>query len=155
MDAGGLVLHNADYLLRKSELQKQRNITIVGSGRSAAEIYYELLQEIDAHGYQLSWVTRSGWFFPLEYTKLTLEMTSPEYVDYFHGLPQDQRDGLIKTQKNLYKGINSELIDAIYHLFYTKSLSADGRQAAEPPGAVRLTRTQPGFGPGAAEFPHL
>ncbi|WP_217496209.1 lysine N(6)-hydroxylase/L-ornithine N(5)-oxygenase family protein [Arthrobacter sp. 24S4-2] len=119
----GLVLHNADYLSRKSELQKQRSITIVGSGQSAAEIYYELLQEIDVHGYQLNWVTRSGRFFPLEYTKLTLEMTSPEYVDYFHGLPQDQRDGLIKSQKNLYKGINSELIDAIYDLLYIKSLS--------------------------------
>jgi lysine N6-hydroxylase len=122
-DRGGLVLHNADYLSRKSELQKQRSITIVGSGQSAAEIYYELLQEIDVHGYQLNWVTRSGRFFPLEYTKLTLEMTSPEYVDYFHGLPQEQRDGLIKSQKNLYKGINSELIDAIYDLLYAKSLS--------------------------------
>ena len=123
MNAGGLVLHNADYLSRRSELQKQRSITIVGSGQSAAEIYYELLQEIDVHGYQLNWVTRSGRFFPLEYTKLTLEMTSPEYVDYFHGLPEDQRDGLIKSQKNLYKGINSELIDAIYDLLYAKSLS--------------------------------
>ncbi|MBT2515411.1 lysine N(6)-hydroxylase/L-ornithine N(5)-oxygenase family protein [Arthrobacter sp. ISL-30] len=122
-DGGGLVLHNAEYLSRKSELQKQRSITIVGSGQSAAEIYYELLQEIDVQGYQLNWVTRSGRFFPLEYTKLTLEMTSPEYVDYFHGLPAEQRDHLISSQKNLYKGINSELIDAIYDLLYTKSLS--------------------------------
>jgi lysine N6-hydroxylase len=120
---GGVVLHNSDYMARKSELHRRRSITIVGSGQSAAEIYCELLQEIDAHGYQLNWVTRSGRFFPLEYTKLTLEMTSPEYVDYFHGLPQGQRDGLIKSQKNLYKGINSELIDAIYDLLYTKSLS--------------------------------
>lgn len=120
---GGVVLHNADYLARKAELQQQRSITILGSGQSAAEIYYELLQEADSHGYQLNWVTRSGRFFPLEYTKLTLEMTSPEYVDYFHGLPQHQRDHLNKTQKNLYKGINSELIDAIYDLLYTKSLS--------------------------------
>ena len=123
VDAGGLVLHNAEYLPRKAELQQQRSITIVGSGQSAAEIYYELLQEIDVHGYQLNWVTRSGRFFPLEYTKLTLEMTSPDYVDYFHSLPQERRDGLIRSQKNLYKGINSELIDAIYDLLYTKSLT--------------------------------
>jgi len=122
-NGGGLVLHNADYLSRKSELQAKRSITIVGSGQSAAEIYYELLQDIDAYGYRLNWVTRSGRFFPLEYTKLTLEMTSPEYVDYFHGLPQHQRDRLITSQKNLYKGINSELIDAIYDLLYTKSLA--------------------------------
>jgi lysine N6-hydroxylase len=120
---GGVAFHNADYLARKDELQQQRSITVLGSGQSAAEIYYELLQEADSHGYQLNWVTRSGRFFPLEYTKLTLEMTSPEYVDYFHGLPQHQRDHLNKTQKNLYKGINSDLIDAIYDLLYTKSLS--------------------------------
>ena len=120
---GGVAFHNADYLARKAELQRQRSITIVGSGQSAAEIYYELLQEADVHGYRLDWVTRSGRFFPLEYTKLTLEMTSPEYVDYFHALPQDRRDHLNTTQKNLYKGINSDLIDAIYDLLYARSLS--------------------------------
>ncbi|KIC67203.1 lysine N(6)-hydroxylase/L-ornithine N(5)-oxygenase family protein [Pseudarthrobacter phenanthrenivorans] len=120
---GGVAFHNADYLARKAELQQQRSITIVGSGQSAAEIYYELLQEADVHGYRLDWVTRSGRFFPLEYTKLTLEMTSPEYVDYFHALPQDRRDRLNTTQKNLYKGINSDLIDAIYDLLYARSLS--------------------------------
>lgn len=120
---GGVAFHNADYLARKGELQRQRSITVIGSGQSAAEIYYELLQEADAHGYRLNWVTRSGRFFPLEYTKLTLEMTSPEYVDYFHALPPGQRDYLNKTQKNLYKGINSDLIDAIYDLLYTRSLS--------------------------------
>lgn len=122
-NGGGVVLHNADYLLRKSELLAARSITIVGSGQSAAEIYYELLQDIDIHGYQLNWVTRSGRFFPLEYTKLTLEMTSPDYVDYFHDLPQGERDGLIKGQKSLYKGINTDLIDAIYDLLYVKSLA--------------------------------
>ena len=76
---------------RKDELLRQPSITIVGSGQSAAEIYYDLLEEIDIHGYQLNWVTRSGRFFPLEYTKLTLEMTSPEYVDYFHALPRTAR----------------------------------------------------------------
>ncbi|MFJ6077511.1 lysine N(6)-hydroxylase/L-ornithine N(5)-oxygenase family protein [Pseudarthrobacter sp. NPDC092419] len=120
---GGLVLHNSDYLARKAELQQRRSITVLGSGQSAAEVYYELLQEADAHGYQLNWVTRSGRFFPLEYTKLTLEMTSPEYVDYFHALPRGQRDDLVTNQKNLYKGINSDLINAIYDLLYTRSLS--------------------------------
>lgn len=119
----GPVLHNADYLQRKTELQAARSITVVGSGQSAAEIYFELLQDIDAHGYQLNWVTRSARFFPLEYTKLTLEMTSPEYVDYFHALPSGQRDQLNKSQKNLYKGINADLIDAIHDLLYAKSLT--------------------------------
>lgn len=74
---GGDFLHNSAYMQNKAELQKKKSITLIGSGQSAAEIYYDLLAEIDVHGYQLNWVTRSPRFFPLEYTKLTLEMTSP------------------------------------------------------------------------------
>ncbi len=65
-------------------------------------------------------MTRSPRFFPLEYTKLTLEMTSPEYVDYFHGLPSAKRDELNAAHKNLYKGINAELINDIFDLLYQK-----------------------------------
>ncbi|MFK8910244.1 lysine N(6)-hydroxylase/L-ornithine N(5)-oxygenase family protein [Streptomyces sp. YS-3] len=119
---GGDYLHNSRYLERKESLQKKKSITLVGSGQSAAEIYYDLLSEIDVHGYRLNWVTRSPRFFPLEYTKLTLEMTSPEYVDYFHALPESTRYRLESQQKGLFKGIDSELIDAIFDLLYQKNL---------------------------------
>ncbi|MET9864279.1 lysine N(6)-hydroxylase/L-ornithine N(5)-oxygenase family protein [Streptomyces smyrnaeus] len=120
-DLGGDLIHNSRYLEHKEALQRKKSITLVGSGQSAAEIYYDLLQDIDRYDYSLTWLTRSPRFFPLEYTKLTLEMTSPEYVDYFHSLPPDTRDSLVASQKNLYKGINSELIDAIFDLLYQKN----------------------------------
>ncbi|MET9423977.1 MULTISPECIES: lysine N(6)-hydroxylase/L-ornithine N(5)-oxygenase family protein [unclassified Streptomyces] len=119
---GGDMLHNSRYLDHKEALQKKESITLVGSGQSAAEIYYDLLSEIDVHGYRLNWVTRSPRFFPLEYTKLTLEMTSPEYIDYFHALPEETRYRLESQQKGLFKGIDSELIDAIFDLLYQKNL---------------------------------
>ncbi|MEU4151242.1 lysine N(6)-hydroxylase/L-ornithine N(5)-oxygenase family protein [Streptomyces sp. NPDC026659] len=121
-DLGGDFLHNSRYLQHKAELQKKRSITLVGSGQSAAEIYYDLLSEIDVHGYRLNWVTRSPRFFPLEYTKLTLEMTSPEYIDYFHALPEDTRYRLATAQKGLFKGIDGELINEIFDLLYQKNL---------------------------------
>ncbi|MFC5801440.1 lysine N(6)-hydroxylase/L-ornithine N(5)-oxygenase family protein [Streptomyces formicae] len=121
-DLGGDFLHNSRYLPAKEELQKKKSITLVGSGQSAAEIYYDLLAEIDVHGYALNWVTRSPRFFPLEYTKLTLEMTSPEYVDYFHALPETTRYRLEAQQKNLFKGIDGELINEIFDLLYQKNL---------------------------------
>ena len=124
-EIGDKAVHTSSYLARKAELQKRRSITVVGSGQSAAEIYYDLLQEIDVHGYRLDWVTRSPRFFPLELTKLTLEMTSPDYADYFHRLPAPKRDRLIASQKNLYKGINASLINDIYDSLYNKSLLAD------------------------------
>ncbi|GGR77387.1 monooxygenase [Streptomyces aureoverticillatus] len=119
---GGDFIHNSRYLQHKEELQKKNSLTVVGSGQSAAEVYYDLLGEMDLHGYRLNWVTRSPRFFPLEYTKLTLEMTSPEYIDYFHALPEDTRYRLESEQKSLYKGIDGELIDAIFDLLYQKNL---------------------------------
>ncbi|MFF5402199.1 lysine N(6)-hydroxylase/L-ornithine N(5)-oxygenase family protein [Streptomyces misionensis] len=124
---GGDLLHTSAYMHRKAELREKRSITVVGSGQSAAEIYHELLSEIDVHGYQLNWVTRSPRFFPLEYTKLTLEMTSPDYIDYFRALPEETRYRLEKQQKGLFKGINSELIDAIFDLLYQKDVTRGDR----------------------------
>ncbi|MEV5983537.1 SidA/IucD/PvdA family monooxygenase [Streptomyces sp. NPDC052051] len=118
----GDVIHTSRYLDHKHALQAKESITLVGSGQSAAEIYRDLLGEIDLHGYRLNWVTRSPRFFPLEYTKLTLEMTSPEYIDYFHALPEQTRYRLTEEQKGLFKGIDSALIDEIFDLLYQKNL---------------------------------
>lgn len=113
-------VHSSQYLPNKEELQNKKRITVVGSGQSAAEIFSDLLQEIDTKRYELNWITRSPRFFPLEYAKLTLEMTSPEYVDYFYSLPAAKRDALIKNQKHLYKGINQDLIGSIHDTLYAK-----------------------------------
>jgi lysine N6-hydroxylase len=123
----GDFFHTAQYMHRRKELLAKKSVTVVGSGQSAAEIYYDLLGGIDAHGYQLNWITRSPRFFPLEYTKLTLEMTSPDYVDYFRALPEDTRYRLEKQQKGLFKGINSDLVDAIFDLLYQKNAEYRGR----------------------------
>ncbi|MEU8261614.1 SidA/IucD/PvdA family monooxygenase [Micromonospora sp. NPDC048999] len=124
---GGDVIHNSRYLEHRDALRAKESITIVGSGQSAAEIYYELLADLDRHHYQLNWVTRSPRFFPLEYTKLTLEMTSPDYVDYFHALPEPTRYRLESEQKGLFKGINSDLINDIFDLLYARSLDGPVR----------------------------
>ncbi|WP_378186501.1 lysine N(6)-hydroxylase/L-ornithine N(5)-oxygenase family protein [Aquimarina sp. W85] len=117
-------IHSSTYLQHKETLQQKKSITVVGSGQSAAEIFYDLLQDIDSKKYSLKWITRSPRFFPLEYSKLTLEMTSPEYVDYFYQLPEEKRNELISKQKHLYKGINESLIADIYDLLYAKKLIA-------------------------------
>ncbi|MFF8945336.1 lysine N(6)-hydroxylase/L-ornithine N(5)-oxygenase family protein [Streptomyces sp. NPDC014864] len=120
---GGDFIHTSRYARHRAELRRKESITLVGSGQSAAEIYHDLLGEIDVHGYRLNWVTRSPRFFPLEYTKLTLEMTSPEYIDYFRRLPEAVRYRLTAEQKGLFKGIDGALIDAIFDLLYEKNLA--------------------------------
>lgn len=117
-DLGGCVTHATDYKPQRDALQAKDSITVIGSGQSAAEVFYDLLGDIDRFGYRLDWFTRSPRFFSLAYDKLTLEMTSPEYVDYFHGLSEHTRHGLGQRHKGLYKGIDESLINAIYDRLY-------------------------------------
>ncbi len=130
------VTHSSDYLAHKADLQKLPTIAIVGSGQSAAEIYYDLLVEAPQHGYELVWLTRSPRFFPMEYTKLTLEMTSPEYGAYHRALPAETRDRLAREQRHLFKGISGDLVDAIFDRHYQQRVVGDG------PRTTLLTNTE-------------
>ncbi|MFC7406664.1 lysine N(6)-hydroxylase/L-ornithine N(5)-oxygenase family protein [Georgenia alba] len=117
------VTHSAEYLRHKASLQRRRRIAVVGSGQSAAEVYADLLDDIDDHDYELVWLTRSPRFFPMEYTKLTLEMTSPEYTAYFQGLSDRKRRELLREQRSLYKGISAGTIDAIHERLYARQVA--------------------------------
>jgi lysine N6-hydroxylase len=111
-------LHTADYLHRREELTEGDRVLVVGSGQSAAEVFHDLLLRAPGSDQHLTWVTRSPRFFPMEYTKLTLELTSPEYTTYFHGLPGATRDRLGREQRSLYKGISADLVDQIHETLY-------------------------------------
>jgi lysine N6-hydroxylase len=117
-DLAGPVVHSADYLPNRDALRAAGSIAVVGSGQSAAEVYRDLLEGIRDGGYRLDWITRSPRFFPMEDTKLTLEMTSPEYTDHFHALPEDVRDRLGREQRSLYKGISADLVSEVYDALY-------------------------------------
>jgi lysine N6-hydroxylase len=123
LDGAGPVVHTSEYLPNRAALAASGAVTVVGSGQSAAEVYRDLLDGCGTGPgeHRLSWVTRSPRFFPMEYTKLTLEMTSPEYTDHYVALPIEQRDILGREQRNLYKGISGDLIDDIYDTLYRKS----------------------------------
>ncbi|MEE1621294.1 lysine N(6)-hydroxylase/L-ornithine N(5)-oxygenase family protein [Zafaria sp. J156] len=141
--ASGAAFHTSEYRARRRGLASARRIAVVGSGQSAAEVFAELLAGLGP-GQELAWVTRSERFFPLEYTKLTLEMTSPEYIDHFHGLPQGTRDRLAAGQKGLFKGINAELVNHIHELLYQRSV--DGAAGVRLMASTALESLEPGPG---------
>jgi lysine N6-hydroxylase len=118
---GGDAVHSEDYLAARDALRAKQRVVVLGSGQSAAEIYLDLLTDARKAGREVWWVTRSARFFPLELAKLTLELTSPEYTDYVHALPEKTRDELLPTQAGLYKGINESTIDAIHETLYRLS----------------------------------
>jgi lysine N6-hydroxylase len=120
---GGRVWHSSDYLRVRDQVVDAGDVTVVGSGQSAAEIVHDLLSDPRAGALRLHWVTRSPRFFPLEYTKLTLELTSPEYSRHFQSLPEQRRAELLREQAGLYKGISGHLVDEIHELLYRRSLT--------------------------------
>lgn len=118
-------LHSAEYRFHREEITASESVTVIGSGQSAAEIFADLLDEHRGQGPRLDWVTRSPRFFPMEDTRLTLEMTSPEYTDHFHRLPENLRQELSREQRGLYKGISTDTIDRIYDSLYRYSAHAE------------------------------
>ncbi|MCT2537128.1 SidA/IucD/PvdA family monooxygenase [Aquibacillus koreensis] len=116
------VHHSSDYLYHKPTTVQGKSITVIGSGQSAAEIFYDLLQEMDTHDFQLTWFTRSPGIFQLDESKLGQEVFTPDYVDYFHQLPFAERMEALQHLKQLRKGIEGTTLTNIYHYLYDKSI---------------------------------
>jgi lysine N6-hydroxylase len=115
------LFHSASFLHHRNRCREAKSITVIGSGQSAAEVFYALLQEQDQYSYQLDWFTRSDGFFPMEYSKLGLEHFSPDYIDYFYSLSPEKRDNRLQKQNLLYKGISAGTISNIYNLLYERT----------------------------------
>jgi len=127
---GDRVLHSADYLPRRADVQAAERVTVVGSGQSAAEVFADLLAAPGDR--RLDWLTRSRGFLPMEYSKLGLEHFTPEYTAYFQGLPEARRDALRAGQDLLYKGISAETSEAVFDALYEATIDGD-----DPPVAYR------------------
>lgn len=106
--------HSSRYLDHKPRLRACRSVSVIGSGQSAAEIFLDLLKDWPQHGYVLNWITRSSRFFQMETARLSAELLSPDYIDHFHGLPEAVKPGLLDSQKNIYNGINTRLVNEIH-----------------------------------------
>jgi lysine N6-hydroxylase len=112
------IIHSSAYTYFKNKIVKSKEICLVGSGQSAAEIFLDLLNAVDLSATKVNWMTKADRFYAMENTKLNYEMTSPEYIDFFYRLDPETKEHLLHQQSSLYKGINNELINAIYDKLY-------------------------------------
>ncbi|WP_312992037.1 lysine N(6)-hydroxylase/L-ornithine N(5)-oxygenase family protein [Chryseobacterium flavum] len=141
------IIHTSSYLYRKEELLSQgKKIAIIGSGQSAAEVFYDLLQNRNKE-MQLGWYSRPDRFFPMEYSKLTLELTSPDYVEYFYNRSESARKTILSKQQAQFKGINYDLINDIYDFIYDLNIdNADPNLKIIPNSQLnRVDNSNPDF----------
>ncbi|WP_380279590.1 lysine N(6)-hydroxylase/L-ornithine N(5)-oxygenase family protein [Kitasatospora purpeofusca] len=130
LDGHPRVFHSADYLDRRDGLAGARDITVVGSGQSGAEIFLDLLRRHDGDGVRLRWLTRTRALAPMEYSKLGLEHFTPDYTRYFHGLPGGVRDRLVEAQWQLHKAASAETLAEIHDHLYARTV---GRPVGDAP----------------------
>ena len=119
------VFHTSDYLTYEKEIKQSNSILIVGSGQSAAEIFYELLRDQTKHNYSIKWVTRAFNFLQIDSGKLSEELFSPDYVNYFTSLDYETRKDALKDLHPLRNGVDQETLRNIYDLLYNRSV--DGK----------------------------
>lgn len=119
---GEYLFHSCDYLYHRDSLFQKESVTLIGSGQSAAEIMDDLLPHCREFTGGLHWFTRSARFYPMDYSRLTLEMSTPAYLDYFYSLPSSRKEAILQEQDPLYKGINYQLINKIYDQLYALTL---------------------------------
>ncbi|HEU5355443.1 MAG TPA: SidA/IucD/PvdA family monooxygenase [Actinocrinis sp.] len=122
-EAGPSVCHSAQYLDRASLIHSADDVTVLGAGQSGAEVVLDLLRTWHRPGRRLRWLTRSAAFEPMEYSKLGLEHFTPDYTDYFHGLPANERASLLARQGRLYKAVSADTLAAIRDELDARSFS--------------------------------
>jgi lysine N6-hydroxylase len=148
----GPVLHSGEYLTsphsplalaqgtdNAAGLRPLRDVTVVGSGQSGAEVFLDLLRRRGTEaGPHLRWITRTAALAPMEYSKLGLEHFTPDYTRYFHGLPEPTRDALVPRQWQLYKAASAETLAAIHEALYERTTAGGTPDVEITPGTEVL-----------------
>ncbi|WP_346239593.1 lysine N(6)-hydroxylase/L-ornithine N(5)-oxygenase family protein [Niabella insulamsoli] len=115
---GENIIHSSDYMHYRKMINAAGSVALIGSGQSAAEIFYDQIHKRAGSSKRIDWYTQSDRFYAMERSKLAYEMSTPDYIDFFYQLPATKKKTLLGNQGTLYKGINEELINAIYDKLY-------------------------------------
>ncbi|MFI9274787.1 lysine N(6)-hydroxylase/L-ornithine N(5)-oxygenase family protein [Kitasatospora sp. NPDC052896] len=139
------VFHSGRYLDRRHGLASARDITVLGSGQSGAEVFLDLLRSRAGDGTRLRWLTRTRALAPMEYSKLGLEHFTPDYTRYFHTLPGPVRDRLVAEQWQLHKAASAETLAEIHDQLYERTIGRPiGAADAEITPGTEVTAALPG-----------
>ena len=127
---GGRVLHPQEFARRIGEVAPDEagsyRFVVVGSGQSGAELFYHL-----ATRYPRSEVTatvRRFGYKPVDESDFTNEVFFPDMVDFFYGLPEDRREMVVDSFRDVnYAVVDHPLIKKIYRFLYDERVRGRDR----------------------------
>uniref|UniRef100_UPI0013B3F029 SidA/IucD/PvdA family monooxygenase n=1 Tax=Nonomuraea lactucae TaxID=2249762 RepID=UPI0013B3F029 len=138
-----------DYRTHRDRLAAAADVTVLGAGQSGAEVVLDLLRRQDGQGGggpYVRWLARTPAFAPMEYSKIGLEHFTPDYIDYFRGLPEDRRERLVREQWQLYKGVSADTLGDIHDELYERTIGGARPRAALHPGVEVVSAAADGDG---------
>jgi lysine N6-hydroxylase len=111
------VMHASDFMHRKIGFIGKR-VSVVGGGQTGAEIFKHLIDLTTGAPSRVDWISRRANFLPLDESAFTNELYTPEYSDYFFGLPHATRASLLCEQKLASDGVSDTLLSSIFRQIY-------------------------------------
>ncbi|KTD66620.1 L-lysine N6-monooxygenase [Legionella santicrucis] len=115
---GKNVIHNKDFLLKPIHWQGKR-VAIIGGGQSGAEIVHHILSQEDRLPSELNWISRRCQLLPMDTSSFVNEYFTPNYMEYFFHLPEQEKTLLLQEQQLASDGISFHLLKAIYQKLYS------------------------------------
>jgi len=119
------IIHLSRYLHRVNQLDSSRSVAVLGASQSAVELLLDLRGRgmRDVHA-----IHRSFSFRLKDTSPFSDEVYFPEFVDYYHALPPEQRSRLDgQVRQTNYSCADRDVIDSLYSRLYEDRVKRDER----------------------------
>lgn len=114
---GPQVFHSGNYLDHPREIAA-RDVLLIGGGQSAAEVALHVLDSEAGLPRRFTWASSRHGFLPLDDSPFSNEWFNPRYTEYFHRLPAQRREELLRRQMLSSDGASQMVLQAIYGRLY-------------------------------------
>jgi lysine N6-hydroxylase len=115
---GKTVFHSSTFVEHLKDVPGRR-VIVIGGGQSGAEVVAHLLNLPQRQAVRsLTWATRRPGFPQLDDSAFANEWFQPDYIRYFHGLPEQRRRQLLARQQLASDGVSAGLLRRIYQRLY-------------------------------------
>lgn len=110
----------------RSGLLHNKRIAIIGGGQTGADVFQALFSNKYGQPSEIHWVSRRANLEALDEGVFTDEYFMPQYVEYFHHLPDEVKRHEIQRQKLTSDGITSECLQQLYQTLYFDRFISEG-----------------------------
>jgi len=127
LDINENVFHGMSYKSKDKTIFNNKNVVIVGSNQSSAEIFQDLLQQEQNIPASIQWIANDILQSSGDLSPFQTELFTPAYSEFVQSLTAAQADTLFKHQSKLRDGVSTSTLKQIYQRLHQHTLSQEHR----------------------------